>query len=481
MNIGYRHKLRLSILLVLFSCAFFVNAQIDESEEYGLGCEYEMEIDGNAPTKARLLTRDYVVMPESYSLKQYCPIAESQSRYGTCTSWATTYAARTICEAVANEWTNRDSITKEAFAPIFIYKQMQPIGECQNGTSIANALDLLKTMGAPKFSSFNVLCSSYIPQSLYSEALNYKIDGYSKLFDRKYNWTISDWEDLTPYETKINTVKKAISQGHPVVFAMDVYPSFDIAKGCWSGELNGSKRGSHAMCVVGYDDSKYGGAFEIMNSWGTNWGNDGFLWIKYDDFFKSCMYAFDVYKKKTVPARKKYSFDGELDILGKDGGTRMAVAFQDGKLPYYRASDGYLSGKKFRLYVSNNEPGWVYVLGSDLTNNVTKLFPYSDNTSALLDYNQNNIAIPDESHEFQFDNVAGTDYFCVLYSQEELDIDRVIKNIRDASGSFYEKLISAMGTKLVPKEDIVYTPDKIKVSGKSNSVVVPLVVEINHK
>ncbi|MDE5880874.1 MAG: hypothetical protein K2H60_04015, partial [Muribaculaceae bacterium] len=174
MDISYRHKLRLSILLVLFSCTLFANAQSDEFEEYGLGCEYEMEIDGNTPTKARLLTRDYVVMPESYSLKKYCPVAESQSRYGTCTSWATTYAARTICEAVANEWTNRDSITKEAFAPIFIYKQMQPIGECQKGTSIANALDLLKTMGAPKFSSFNVLCSSYIPQSLYSEALNYK-------------------------------------------------------------------------------------------------------------------------------------------------------------------------------------------------------------------------------------------------------------------------------------------------------------------
>lgn len=39
--------------------------------------------------------------------------------------------------------------------------------------------------------------------------------------------------------------------------------------------------GGHAMCVIGYDDRKFGGAFQIMNSCeyvGTEWGSLGTVW-----------------------------------------------------------------------------------------------------------------------------------------------------------------------------------------------------------
>ena len=36
------------------------------------------------------------------------------------------------------------------------------------------------------------------------------------------------------------------------------------------------------MVVIGYDDGLE--AFEVLNSWGTHWGNNGFVWIKYKDF-----------------------------------------------------------------------------------------------------------------------------------------------------------------------------------------------------
>ncbi len=42
--------------------------------------------------------------------------------------------------------------------------------------------------------------------------------------------------------------------------------------------------GGHAMCVIGYDDRKEGGAFQIMNSWGQDWGNNGVAWVLYKDF-----------------------------------------------------------------------------------------------------------------------------------------------------------------------------------------------------
>ena len=72
---------------------------------------------------------------------------------------------------------------------------------------------------------------------------------------------------------------------------------------------------AHAVLAIGYDDTKYGGCIEIMNSWGDTWGNKGFLSVKYKDFTKFFVggYAFyikDTYVKpaaitKTNPSRPK--------------------------------------------------------------------------------------------------------------------------------------------------------------------------------
>jgi C1A family cysteine protease len=59
-----------------------------------------------------------------------------------------------------------------------------------------------------------------------------------------------------------------------------------LADFCWQGKLPLENQGPHAICIIGYDNNRYGGAFEIVNSWGSEWGNDGYLWIKYSDFYK---------------------------------------------------------------------------------------------------------------------------------------------------------------------------------------------------
>jgi hypothetical protein len=38
--------------------------------------------------------------------------------------------------------------------------------------------------------------------------------------------------------------------------------------------------GLHAVTVIGYDEGRK--AFRIVNSWGTNWGDKGFLWLNED-------------------------------------------------------------------------------------------------------------------------------------------------------------------------------------------------------
>lgn len=464
-------------LFILFALAFLaVNAQ---THEHGLGCVYDPDVDGKVPLSPKLMSRDYTILPKAYSLKQYCPVPKSQGAHGTCTSWSTTYAARTICEAISNGWTNKDSITQEAFSPIFIYKQLDQLPECKRGVSVAGALGLLKSKGAPKLRSFDVLCADSIPDSLFTLASNYKIDSYTSLFNG--------------YD-KVSLVKKALADNRPVVFAMDVYESFDDCDSVWNGEKD-VLRGPHAMCVIGYDDEKYGGAFEIMNSWGTNWASNGYAWIKYEDFRENADYAYDVFLiKKTLPSpqpiptplptpiQKKYSMSGDMFIVERDGGsTPLAILDDSHSIPFYYFTEDYPSGKRFRLIVSNHEPAWVYVIASDMKNNVTKLFPHADNISAFLNYTENHVAIPDETHDFELDATPGIDYFCVLYSQEELDADSLVEELRRANGSFYDKIKTVLGELLVPKEDVRYIMNNMGFSAKTDSPIVPLVVEISHQ
>ncbi len=81
---------------------FIVTAVTGSAQEYSLGLVFDEAKAEKIPKKADLITRDYDLLPSSASLLKYCPYPGDQELYGTCTSWATTYHARTIAEAINN-------------------------------------------------------------------------------------------------------------------------------------------------------------------------------------------------------------------------------------------------------------------------------------------------------------------------------------------------------------------------------------------
>lgn len=446
------------------------------AQQHLSGCVYLPEKDGKTQYRPRLETRDYATMPRQYSLKKYCPGIKDQGEYNTCTAWATTYAARTICEAAAYGWTNTDSITTEAFSPAFVYSQLVYSQNCGEASSIGESLGLLKEVGTVKYSSCNAPCAGIVSPELQKEAYNYKIDDYALIF--------SDYGDNNV--NKVLLTKKALSHNHPVVVSMTYYKSFDTIYEVWNGKQD-TKVGNHAVCVVGYDDDKFGGAFEIMNSWGSQWGNGGFAWIRYNDYSNIVRYAYDLYIQKLDLSWRpidgeEYNLSGNVEFLARDGGSCMNFILDSiGEMVHYYTDEDYMSGKKFRLSVGCSDPAWVYVIATDLQNNTTKLFPYSDKVSAFMSYNDTHIAIPDETHEFKLDNTIGTDYFCVLYSRVELDIDALIDKIKVADGSIYKKLKTVLGNLLVNQGDVEYNRDKVAFSSGTSAVVVPIMVEISHR
>ncbi len=467
------------IFLALIAFAIVAKAQSDTEFMTGL-----LPDDGTyntLPEKAELITRDYISLPSSHSLKSFAPVVRSQSQFGTCTSWATVYAGRTIAEAVSRGWTDKDRITAEAFSPIYVYAQIKHADDpnCRRGSHIFNALAVLKNQGTVKMSDFEELCAGAdeISYTLKQKAGRYKIDDYFTLF--KLDNILTD--------TKVSKVKKALAEDCPVVIAMWLPQSFHQAGGDWSGiDVNPDDHGYHAMCVVGYDDNHSGGgAFEIMNSWGQNWGNGGFTWVKYDDFGKFVDQAYEIYVKKDREDRMDNqvignTFAGSIDLKLSTGETMKAT--YNALRGTYRLSESYISGTRYRAYISNNEPAYVYVIGSDLDNNVSIVFPSQPTISPALTYKSSSIAIPDERFFIEMDNTEGTDFMCVLYCSEPIDIERVKSAIKSTPGTISQKVKTALGDKYVSPETTSFDSSRISFEASSCSgTVVPLIVEIDHK
>lgn len=79
-------------------------------------------------------------------------------------------------------------------------------------------------------------------------------------------------------EELVYSIKDRIRQGQPVVFGTDIGAAFannDL------GDVEYAPRaedvvGGHCMVATGW---RADGAIEILNSWGSGWGRDGFCWF----------------------------------------------------------------------------------------------------------------------------------------------------------------------------------------------------------
>ncbi|MBR4268008.1 MAG: DUF4384 domain-containing protein, partial [Bacteroidales bacterium] len=107
----------------------------------------------------------------------------------------------------------------------------------------------------------------------------------------------------------------------------------------------------------------------------------------------------------------------------------------------------YKSGTRFRIYVGNNQPAYVYVFGTDLSNKVYHIFPQSRLISPYLDYVNSRVAFPDEKHWIEMDQTTGTDYLYVLYSLVPLNIYQIEEKMEQIKGDFENKLFTVLGPK----------------------------------
>ncbi len=455
---------------IIFILSFLISIPIF-SQQPGAGLNFDDEKFEKVIKKAPLTRSLYSSLPKKHSMRKYAPIIKSQGSYGTCVGWSSAYAAFTICNAMKNNTTDKDLITKNAFSPGFIYKQIKQSSDqnCTYGSHISDALDIMKTKGVAKYSDMSeVNCPTYISPQVFSKATKYKVKDYAKLFGLYDNKAY-----------KISSVKKSLSQDNPIIIGMMVPNSFYKAEKLWSPtESELYSYPGHAMCVIGYDDDLFGGSFEIMNSWGTSWGENGYTWIKYDDFSKFVKYAFEITDIMSSGIKQNTKLEGSVRFVLSDGIETKATL----KNNAYKMNQAYKSGTMFRLYISNNQPSYVYAFGSDATEKIFPIFPHNEKISPALNYKQNDVAIPDEEHYIKTDNTVGTDYLCVLYSKKPLSIKSIHQKIENSSGTFFQKIKNAVGAdKLAFGSNLHFSSENISFKfNSSQKTVVALIVETDH-
>jgi C1A family cysteine protease len=105
------------------------------------------------------------------------------------------------------------------------------------------------------------------------DATNYKISSYQRIIN-------------------LNALKAALAEGLPVVFGFSVYQSFESDTVAQTGKIPMPENdeqllGGHAVLAVGYDDTDDQNSYLIIrNSWGKDWGDNGYCYMPYPVFNK---------------------------------------------------------------------------------------------------------------------------------------------------------------------------------------------------
>lgn len=220
-------------------------------------------------------------LPPSVDLTNYLPPIGDQGQYGTCVAWATAYNCRTFLNAKSKGLSKSQlQSTSNQFSPkdLFVSLDNSYKGADCGGTNFEYAFDLMVSRGVATMSDvpYTGLGNCAYRNANSSSASPHKIKSYREIKVDK------------------QTIKQYLHEGKLVVFGAELGDEFMFSNSSAVLKTQTSFNSTgmhayHAMVCSGYDDSKK--AFRVVNSWGSSWGDKGYIWVD-QDFFCSGKFAY---------------------------------------------------------------------------------------------------------------------------------------------------------------------------------------------
>jgi hypothetical protein len=391
-------------------------------------------------------------LPESANLQKYAPAVGDQGHQGSCVAWSSAYGARTIEEAIR---TGQDPNSLK-FSPSFLYNQIG-INGC-DGSYIQKAMEFMTQKGSIAYDKFPYSdqdCSKQPDQQELDEAEQFKMRGFNRL-------SAGDRTDAID----LRAIKENLAQGAPVVIGMMVGGSYMqpmMGQDVWNPtdeDRNMMGFGGHAQCVVGYDDKKYDGAFLIMNSWGSQWGNNGFAWVRYPDFKLFVREAYGVEPMTKIGAAANAAFECELGLIQITYSNNKTIP--GNYIPLKNSGNNIFAtttpvrpGTRFKMEIKNSTECYIYVFGKETDGSSYTLFPYprTDDPTRTKYSPFCGIAgyrLFPKNKSMMADSIGTKDFMAVVVSKDSLDWNALNKQISQNPGQDYgERLNAALGSRLI--------------------------------
>ena len=207
-------------------------------------------------------------LPANVDLTSECPPIYDQGQLGSCT-------ANAIGGAIQFEQMKQQ--LAQIFTPsrLFIYyneRLMEGTVSSDSGAQIRDGMKSVGSLGDCPEDMWPYIIANYAekpPDACYQAGLQHKAILYQRVV-----------RDLVQ-------MKGCLASGYPFVFGFSVYQSFEGPEVAQTGHApmpqHGEKLlGGHAVMAVGYDDDNQW--FIVRNSWGTNWGMQGYFTLPYAYF-----------------------------------------------------------------------------------------------------------------------------------------------------------------------------------------------------
>lgn len=186
--------------------------------------------------------------PTTLDLRPFMFAVRDQGYQGSCAAMAGA--------AMKDYQEIKDVSMNEYMSPQFIYNNREDLN--QEGMYMLDLMKILKNKGTC-VEHLHPYGNLNIPNAeAYANALNYVVKGYAE---------VSTVEDL----------KQALYENGPCVIAVPVY---NYTTRMWYKRAGDSLLGGHAMSIVGYTEE----GFIIRNSWGDDWGDEGYTIFPYSDW-----------------------------------------------------------------------------------------------------------------------------------------------------------------------------------------------------
>ncbi len=227
----------------------------------GLSQDADPRLDGLLDPKSGATMT--AVLP-AVDLTSRLPGVLDQGQMGSCAAFA-----NTIVGSLAR---TRADGTARTVSAAFLYERQLALSQssCKDGTFLHTGLETLMREGAPLEAEApysDAVCTTGTAAG--AEGARSRIGGFNK---------------LEPFRR--DDIREALSSGVPVPFGCTIAPNFMNFSGAENyksddGQAGGPHGGGHAMVIVGYDDAR--GAYRVQNSWGSGWGDQGYVWWDYAD------------------------------------------------------------------------------------------------------------------------------------------------------------------------------------------------------